>query len=79
MSKLLVVFGATGQQGGSVAEYVAKAPELSKQSTVRAVTRDPSKPAAQALQQKSIDVVKCDMTDPESLKSALQGATPSSL
>lgn len=74
MSKLLVVFGATGQQGGSVANYVVSDPELSKQYKVRGVTRDPSKLAAQALLQKGIEVVQADADDIASLKRAIQGA-----
>ncbi|KAI9876470.1 MAG: hypothetical protein M1830_006443 [Pleopsidium flavum] len=74
MSRLLVVFGATGQQGGSVANYVVSDPELSKQYKVRGLTRDPSKPAAQTLQQKGVEVVKGDLDDEESVKQALQGA-----
>ncbi|KAF9345543.1 hypothetical protein BGX26_003015 [Mortierella sp. AD094] len=74
MSKILVVFGATGQQGGSIVNYVINDPELSKQFKVRGVTRDPSKPAATALQQKGVEVVKGDADDKESLKQALQGA-----
>jgi uncharacterized protein YbjT (DUF2867 family) len=74
MSKLLVVFGAIGQQGGSVIDYVVSDPELSKQFKVRGVSRDPAKPAAQALQQQGIEVVKCDVDDKESVKQAMQGA-----
>ncbi|KAF9348442.1 hypothetical protein BGX26_000155 [Mortierella sp. AD094] len=74
MSKVLVVFGATGQQGGSIVDYVINDPELSKQFKVRGVTRDSSKPAAQALKQKGVDVVEGDMDDIESLKKAVQGA-----
>ncbi|KAK9315524.1 hypothetical protein V1524DRAFT_447164 [Lipomyces starkeyi] len=74
MSRLLVVFGATGQQGGSVANFVVSDPELSKQYKVRGVTRDPSKPAAQTLQQKGVEVVKGDLNDERSIKQALQGA-----
>ncbi|KAF8926658.1 NmrA family transcriptional regulator [Dissophora ornata] len=74
MTKILVVFGATGQQGGSVANYVLNDPELSKQFQVRAVTRDPSKPAAQALQKDGAEVVKGDIDDKESIKQALHGA-----
>jgi uncharacterized protein YbjT (DUF2867 family) len=74
MSKLLVVFGATGQQGGSVANYVITDPLLSKEYKVRAVTRDPSKPAAQALQQKGIEVVQGDADDVDSLQKVMQGA-----
>ena len=74
MVKLLVVFGATGQQGGAVVEYVINDPELSKQYKVRAVTRDPTKSAAQILQQKHVEIVKADADDKESLKQAMQGA-----
>ncbi|KAF8926657.1 hypothetical protein BGZ58_011011 [Dissophora ornata] len=74
MTNILVVFGATGQQGGSVANYVLNDPELSKQFHVRAVTRDPSKPVAQALQKGGVEVVKGDIDDKESIKQALHGA-----
>jgi uncharacterized protein YbjT (DUF2867 family) len=74
MSKLLVVFGATGQQGGSIVDYVVNDPELPKEYTLRGVTRDPSTPAAQALRQKGVEVVKGDVDDKESLKQAMQGA-----
>ncbi|KAF9903153.1 hypothetical protein BX616_001703 [Lobosporangium transversale] len=72
--KILVVFGATGRQGGSVINYVLNHPELSKQFKLRAVTRVPSKPVAQALQQRGVEVVKGDLYDKESLKDALRGA-----
>jgi uncharacterized protein YbjT (DUF2867 family) len=74
MSKILVVFGATGQQGGSVANYVVTDPVLSKEYKIRAVTRDPSKPGAQALQRKGMEVVQGDANEPESLKKLRQGA-----
>lgn len=74
MSKLLVVFGATGQQGGSVIDYVINDPELSRQYKIRAVTRDPSKPAGQALQKEGVEVVKADMDDKAALEQALKGA-----
>lgn len=74
MSKLLVVFGATGQQGGSVVEQVINDPELSKEYRVRAVTRDPSKAAGKALAQKGVEVVKGDADDAASLTSVLDGA-----
>jgi len=74
MSKVLVVFGATGQQGGSVVNCVINDPELSKQYKVRGVTRDPSKLAAQSLQQRGVEVVKGDADDKESLKQVMQGS-----
>ena len=46
MSKLLTVFGATGQQGGAIVEYVINDPELSKQYKIHGITRDLTKPTA---------------------------------
>lgn len=74
MTKLLVVFGATGQQGGSVIKCVLHDPELSRQYRIRAVTRDPSKPAAQALQQEGVDLVQGDVDDAASIQKALENA-----
>ncbi len=47
--KIVVVFGATGVQGGSVTRALLQDPVASQQFQVRAITRDPSKPAAVAL------------------------------
>jgi uncharacterized protein YbjT (DUF2867 family) len=74
MSQLLVVFGATGQQGGSVARFVAASPELSKRYRIRGVTRDPSKAAADALRAEGVEVVQADMDGEQSIRSALEGA-----
>ncbi|KAI5782392.1 NmrA family transcriptional regulator [Peziza echinospora] len=74
MSKLLVVFGATGNQGGSVVDFVLNHPELSKQYKVRGITRDATNPKAQALEQKGVEVVAADFDDDESIKKALEGA-----
>lgn len=57
MSKLITVFGATGKQGGSVVNAILADAELSKEFKVRAVTRDPSKPAAQELAKRGVEVV----------------------
>lgn len=56
MSKVLTVFGATGNQGGSVIRAVLADAILSKEFSIRAVTRDSSKPAALTLAAKGIDV-----------------------
>ncbi|KAL8827827.1 MAG: hypothetical protein Q9191_002948 [Dirinaria sp. TL-2023a] len=58
MSKILTVFGSTGQQGGSVINSVQAHPTLSKEYKIRGVTRDPSKPAAQKLASKGVEVVQ---------------------
>ncbi|GJJ69873.1 NAD(P)H dehydrogenase (quinone) [Entomortierella parvispora] len=74
-SKILVVFGSTGNQGGSVVEHVLKDPVLSKEYKIRAVTRDTSKPAAQELTKLGdVEVVQGDLTDAASIKSVLEGA-----
>jgi uncharacterized protein YbjT (DUF2867 family) len=76
MSKnLLVVFGATGNQGGSIIRYVLDDPELSNRYTIRAITRNTSNAAAQALASKGVDVVAADLDDASSLATALKGAS----
>lgn len=62
--KTVVVFGATGIQGGSVAKALLKDPRTSRQFKVKAVTRDPSKPAAKALFEQGAEVVKVNLTSP---------------
>jgi uncharacterized protein YbjT (DUF2867 family) len=74
MSKILVVFGATGQQGGSVIDCVIHDPQLFKQYKIRGVTRDLLKHDAQSLQEKGIEIVKGDFDNKESLKQAMQAA-----
>ena len=55
--KIIVVFGATGIQGGSVIKSLLIDPVLAAKFAVRAVTRDISKPAAQALLSLGAEVV----------------------
>ena len=74
MPKLLAIFGATGQQGGSIVDFVLNDPLLSKEYTVRGITRDPSSPSAQSLKAKNVQVVSGDVTDPSSLTTALKDA-----
>ena len=74
MSKLLVVFGATGQQGGSVVDFVLNDSKLSQVYKVRAVTRQPSGRAAQQLNERGVDIVSAELDDEESVKIALKGA-----
>jgi uncharacterized protein YbjT (DUF2867 family) len=73
MSKLLTILGATGNQGGSLANYVVSDPILSKEYSIRAVTRDTQKPAAKALAAKGIEVVQGDLDDIDSIKAAFKG------
>lgn len=56
MSKIITVFGATGNQGGSVISNLLNDAQLSKDFKIRAITRDTSKPAAQDLAAKGVEL-----------------------
>jgi len=58
MERLILVCGATGKQGGAVARSL-----LDRGFRVRALTRDPQKPEAQALAEQGAEVVQGDMED----------------
>ena len=68
-TRVILVTGATGHQGGAVAREL-----LTRQHTVRAMTRKPDSEAAEALARLGAEVVKGDLNDAESLRRALQGA-----
>ncbi|OAL36376.1 hypothetical protein AYO20_04272 [Fonsecaea nubica] len=72
--KIITVFGATGNQGGSTASAIFNNPSLSSKYKVRAITRDTSKPAAQALAAKGAELAKADINDVESVKAAVTGS-----
>ncbi|KAF2808376.1 NmrA-domain-containing protein [Mytilinidion resinicola] len=72
MSKILAIFGATGQQGGSVLNYVLNDPELSQKYKIRAITRDVNSEKAKQLKEK-VDVVQGDVSSRASLETALTG------
>lgn len=71
--KLLTIFGATGNQGGSVANYVLDDKELSQQYSVRGITRSASNPKAQALESKGASIIEADLDKPSTLIDALNG------
>ena len=71
MSKVLAVFGATGQQGGSVIDYVLNDPVLSQKYKIRAITRDVNSEKAKQLK---VEVVQGDVLNRASLETALTGA-----
>lgn len=74
MSKILTVFGATGNQGGSVIASVLANDKLASEYKIRGVTRDPSKPKGQALAEKGVELVKADLSDKESVQKAIDGS-----
>ena len=71
MTKILTVFGATGQQGGSLIDYVLKNPELSSLYHLRGITRDASKASATSLKERGVQVIQADLSDSQSLVSAV--------
>lgn len=65
----IVVAGATGKQGGAVVSRL-----LERGHRVRALTRNPAKPAAKALEQSGVEIVQADLEDRLSIDAALVGA-----
>lgn len=72
--KLLTVFGATGNQGGSLVRTILNNSTLNAKYSLRGVTRDTSKPAAQQLSKRGVDVVRADLDDLDSVKKAIDGS-----
>lgn len=68
-TKTILVTGATGAQGGSVAHHLLN----TGQFAVRCLTRNPSSEKAQALKQAGAQIVAGDLGDVETLKAALAG------
>src|ERR1041385_1879498 len=67
--KTVLVIGATGAQGGSVASHL-----LDRRTfAVRALTRNPDSPAAQTLRARGAEVVRGELDDRGSLRAALKG------
>ena len=66
---IILVTGATGRQGGAVARHL-----LADGWSVRALVRDPQKPAAAAIAQAGAQLVKGDLLDRASLDAAASSA-----
>jgi NmrA-like family len=66
IERLILVCGATGKQGGAVARSL-----LDRGFRVRALTRDPQKPEAQALADQGAEVVQGDMEDRSAMDQVL--------
>lgn len=67
-SKLVLVTGATGSQGGSVVQALLK-----QGHQVRGMTRNAASPAAEQLRKQGVEMVSGDFTDQESLARAASG------
>src|SRR6266436_2221828 len=68
-SKLVLVTGATGKQGGAVVEAL-----LTRGHQVRALTRNAASPAANRLREQGVEIAVGDFTDPDALVRATRGA-----
>jgi uncharacterized protein YbjT (DUF2867 family) len=68
MGKVLIA-GATGKQGGSVARNLLSSNKVS----IRALTRNPESPAAKSLAVKGVELVKGSLTEEAELVTALEG------
>lgn len=72
--KIVVVFGATGNQGGSVVRSILEDPKTANEFKIRGITRDPSMPNAKALEAKGVETVAAEINNKDQIKAALNGA-----
>jgi hypothetical protein len=70
--KIIVVFGATGAQGGGLARAILN--DKNSEFAVRAVTRDPNSDKAKALAAMGAEVVEADLAHPDKVLKAMEGA-----
>jgi hypothetical protein len=70
MTKLIVIIGITGNQGGSVAHKFLNDPSW----RIRGLTRDTQSSASLALSAQGIDMVQANLHDPLSLTDVFKGA-----
>ncbi|KAJ5903850.1 hypothetical protein N7504_006233 [Penicillium tannophilum] len=68
--KIITIFGATGNQGGSVARSLLKNPAF----RVRGITRNPASDASKALSSQGAEMVKANGLDPEEMRAAFRGS-----
>jgi uncharacterized protein YbjT (DUF2867 family) len=68
-SKLVLVTGATGKQGGACVEAL-----LIRGHQVRALTRNSASPAANRLRERGVEITVGDFSDRDSLMRAARGA-----
>ena len=71
-TRIIAVVGATGTQGGSVARAILN--DRANDFALRAITRKPSSPRAEALACAGAEVVYADLDDLESITRAFTGA-----
>jgi uncharacterized protein YbjT (DUF2867 family) len=70
--KVIVVFGATGAQGGGLVHAILN--DKNSEFSVRAVTRDPNSDKSKALAALGAEVVQADLGHPDTILKAMDGA-----
>ncbi len=70
--KIIVVFGATGAQGGGLVRAILN--DANSEFAVRAVTRDPASDKAKELTAMGAEVVQADLAQPDQVLKAMDGA-----
>jgi NAD(P)-dependent dehydrogenase (short-subunit alcohol dehydrogenase family) len=66
MSKSVLVFGATGNQGGATVNALLASPQANK-FTILAVTRNAASPSAKKLEEQGVKIVQGDLDDVEAV------------
>lgn len=70
--KIIVVFGATGAQGGGLVRAILQ--DKNSEFAVRAITRDTNSDKARALAAMGAEIVAADVDDQESIRKSMEGA-----
>lgn len=71
-TKLVTVYGATGQQGGSVINSLLE--NKSGEFAIRAITRNPQSDKSTALASRGVEVVKGDGFRKDQMEAAFKGS-----
>jgi uncharacterized protein YbjT (DUF2867 family) len=71
---LLTVFGATGNQGGSVINTILSHETLAAKYYLRAVTRDATSASAETLAARGCVIVQANFYDLSSVQAAVEGS-----
>lgn len=72
--KIITVFGATGNQGGSILDAILSDSKASAEFAIRAITRDVTKPKSKALAERGAELATADLNDAESVRKAIKGS-----
>lgn len=72
--KLITVFGATGNQGGSIIDVILSNSTLKEKYAIRGVSRNADSASSQELTEKGVEMVSATLNDTQALRTAVRGA-----